>query len=327
MAADREQLRAEAEEALWWAVGSAETSSEHLLAKELVDVATQKTRTPLSKPASFESMTGIGLMCVFQNNLRVEVAAAHHLLERSKKPCPMLSAWVEANVLDGATVVAVAVNDFPLAAVALRDAVAPTARLCVAHLEMSGVEVWMCTGDHRKAAEAVARECGIEASRVIAQALPADKVQVVKYLQGEAEPPPGKTSLSLRSKATVAMVGDGINDAPALAAADLGVAIGAGQNVTVDAADIVLVRSDLSDLLAFLSLSKETLNTIWFNFLWAFLFNICALPVAAGVFWRYNLLMNPQIACVLMLGSSLFVVLSSLLLKRFQPPTLVPTAP
>ncbi|CAE7037018.1 ATP7B [Symbiodinium sp. CCMP2456] len=318
---EKEDLRSEAESALWWALGSAESSSEHLIARELVDVASQKARRPLSKPASFESMTGIGLTCVLEG-LCVEVAAAHHLLKRCKRPSEILSAWVEAQLLEGATVVAVAVEDVVLGAVALRDAVAPGARMCVAHLEMSGVEVWMCTGDHRKSAEVVARECGIQQSRVVAQALPADKVRVVKYLQGGDTDLPGKQASPQRSVATVAMVGDGINDAPALAAADLGVAIGAGQNVTVDAADIVLVRSELSDLLSFLALSKETLNTIWFNFMWAFLFNICALPVASGIFWRQHVVMTPQIACVLMLGSSLFVVLSSLLLKRFSPPAL-----
>jgi len=318
---EKEDLRSEAESALWWALGSAESSSEHLIAKELVDVAAQKARRPLSKPASFESMTGVGLTCDLEG-LCVEVAAAHHLLKRCKRPSEILSAWVEAQLLEGATVVAVSVDDVVLGAVALRDAVAPGARMCVAHLEMSGVEVWMCTGDHRKSAEVVARECGIQQSRVVAQALPADKVRVVKYLQGGDTDLPGKQASPQRSVATVAMVGDGINDAPALAAADLGVAIGAGQNVTVDAADIVLVRSELSDLLSFLALSKETLNTIWFNFMWAFLFNICALPVASGIFWRQHVVMTPQIACVLMLGSSLFVVLSSLLLKRFSPPAL-----
>jgi len=108
-----------------------------------------------------------------------------------------------------------------------------------------------------------------------------------------------------------------------LAAADLGVAIGAGQNVTVDAADIVLVRSDLRDLVAFFELSRQTLRTIWFNFTWAFAFNICALPVAAGAFWKYDVMMTPQIACTLMLGSSIFVVLTSLLLKRSHRPEMM----
>lgn len=317
----RENLRQEAEKALWWAVGSAEISSEHPLAKELMDVAQQKARVPLAKPTNFENMTGVGLHCVLPGDLKVAVASAHHIFTKGCRAPHSLVAWAEAQMSVGSTVVAVSVNDVALGAVALRDKLAPFARACVAQMEMSGVQVWMCTGDHRAAAEAVAKDCGIDKDRVVAQALPADKVRVVKSLQENAF-----SGDAIATRAIVAMVGDGINDAPALAAADLGVAIGAGQNVTVDAADIVLVRNDLRDLLAFFALAKETLRTIWFNFLWAFLFNACSIPLAAGIFWRYRVLINPQIACVLMLGSSLFVVGSSLLLKRFvppQPPSLV----
>lgn len=312
-ALSRDKLREEAERALWWALGSAEMSSEHPLAKELVAVASAKARLLLTKPEIFENVTGVGLRCVLPGGLKVEVASASHIFAASKVDCAQLKVWADANKAEGATVIAVAVDEVPLACVSLRDTLAPHARACVAQLEMSGIEVWMCTGDHRQAAEVVARECGIDLARVVAEALPADKIKTVKLLQE------GSNLKSQKSQAVVAMVGDGINDAPALAAADLGVAIGAGQNVTVDAADVVLVRTDLRDLLAFVALSKQTLQTIWFNFFWAFCFNISALPVAAGVFWRQGVHMTPQVACVLMLGSSLLVVFTSLLLKRFVP--------
>jgi len=305
-----EQQRNEAEQAIWWALGSAELSSEHPLAKELVSVAESKVRCLLAKPESFENVTGVGLRSTLPGGLEVEVASAKHILQKGEGNYPAeLKEWVEINKARGATVIAIAVEGVPLGCVALQDRLAPYARACVAHLEMQGVEVWMCTGDHHQAAEQVARECGIDVRRVVAEALPSDKVKTVQRLQecstGEEAP-------------IVAMIGDGVNDAPALAAADLGVAIGAGQNVTVDAADIVLVRSDLQDLVTFFDLSRQTLRTIWFNFTWAFAFNICALPVAAGAFWKYDVMMTPQIACTLMLGSSIFVVLTSLLLKRFQ---------
>merc|ERR1719221_1507675 len=162
------------------------------------------------------------------------------------------------------------------------------------------------------AANVVAKEVGIDPARVCAEALPGDKVAKVQELQ---EGSPGS------SRHIVAMVGDGVNDAPALAAADLGVAIGAGHDVTVDAADIVLVRTELADLVAFFALAQATLKTIWRNFMWSFIFNLCALPVASGAFWRRGILMTPQIAVCLMLSSSLSVVFSSLSLRRFRPPS------
>jgi len=305
-AAERERLRAEAERALWWAVGSAEMSSEHPLAKALTEAAAAAVRAPLAKPAVFENTTGVGVRCMVLG-CEVRVAAAGHLLADAAEHAA-LAEWVARAREDGSTVVAVAVDGVPLAGIALKDALAPHARACVAELHMGGAEVWMCTGDHRTAAELVARDCGISQMRVVAQALPGDKVATVKMLQAKA--PSGRTGV-------VAMVGDGVNDAPALAAADLGVAIGAGHNVTVDAADIVLVRSDLRDLGAFFGLARRTLRTIWLNFLWAFAFNACALPVAAGAFWPYRVLMTPQIAVCLMLSSSLFVVLCSLTLRNY----------
>jgi len=188
---------------------------------------------------------------------------------------------------------------------------APHARSCVAALQVSGVDVWMCSGDHRVAARSVARQCGIDESRVVAEALPSDKVSLVERLRARED----KGS----QRKVVAMVGDGVNDAPALATADIGIAIGAGHDVTVEAADIVLVRSDLRDLAAFFMLSRDTLKTIRFNFLWAFLFNVCALPVAAGALWHWRIMMSPPLAACVMLSSSLFVCLNSLSLSNFQP--------
>eukprot|EP00930_Biecheleria_cincta_P020414 TRINITY_DN15368_c0_g1_i2.p1 TRINITY_DN15368_c0_g1~~TRINITY_DN15368_c0_g1_i2.p1 ORF type:complete len:1056 (-),score=163.21 TRINITY_DN15368_c0_g1_i2:61-3228(-) len=321
-----EVLRNEAECALWWAIGSSEMSSEHPLAKELVEASLLRAPCALTKPSYFENRTGLGLRCVLSGGLQVEIASASHVLLHD--PGSKLHKWVEAAKAEGSTVVAVAVEGVPLAAFALRDTLAPYARACVAELERSGIEVWMCTGDHRKAAELVAHECGINLDRVVANALPGDKVRTIERLQTAeghiqkcygATPDTHLKKEGWKKKAIVAMVGDGINDAPALATADLGVAIGAGQNITVDAADIVLVRSDLRDLPTFFALSRRTLATVWFNFFWAFVFNACSLPVAAGVFWSYHLLMTPQIACSLMLGSSLFVVLTSLMLKGFKP--------
>merc|ERR1719197_1343731 len=223
-------------------------------------------------------------------------------------PKKELEEWVHQGRVDGSTVIAVAIDGVPLGAVALRDQISPHAKECITGIQMSGTEVWMCTGDHAATAQAIAKEVGIQPWKIVAEALPADKVTTVEKLQQEFKD----------RKNTVAMVGDGINDSPALAAADIGVAIGAGHNVTVDAADVVLVRTDLRDLISFCALARDTLATIWRNFLWAFLFNSCALPVAAGGLWHFRILMTPQIAICLMMSSSLLVVFSSLSIRRFN---------
>merc|ERR1719215_1123286 len=307
----RAQSREEAEAALWWLIGSAEGSSEHPLAKELSRVAASKVRGQMSKPSNFKNTTGQGVSCAI-GGLEVCVASAKHVLamQRGTGAALALQDWVEAARADGSTVVCVAVDGTPLAGVALRDTLAPGARAHVAALQMAGVEVWMCTGDHGSAARVVAKEVGIDQERVVAEAMPNDKVAVVQKLQEEG---------GAVNRRYVAMVGDGVNDAPALAAADLGVAIGAGHDVTVEAADIVLVRTDLADLVAFFALARATLRTIWRNFLWAFVFNSCALPVAAGALWHRGIVMTPQIAVCLMLSSSLFVIFSSLSLRNFDP--------
>jgi len=313
-AARRAQSRGEAERALWWAIGSAEVSSEHPVAKALVETAGAVARGPLTKPSTFENITGVGVRCTLAG-LVVDVASATSVLElRSGVPAgagDALPEWIAAMRAGGATVVALAVEGVPLAAVALQDALAPHARSCVASLQVAGVDVWMCSGDHRVAARSVARQCGIDESRVVAEALPADKVSTVERLRAQG----GKG----KQHKVVAMVGDGVNDAPALATADIGIAIGAGHDVTVEAADIVLVRSDLRDLAAFFMLSRDTLKTIKFNFLWAFVFNVCALPVAAGALWPWRVTMSPPLAACVMLSSSLFVCLNSLSLNNFKP--------
>jgi len=339
---DRSLLRAEAERALWWAIGSVEMSSEHPLAKALTETAIKIARNCLTKPTQFESTPGLGVRSSLAG-LDVQVVTAQRVLEAMDENVTKrssLAEWSQARGSEGATVVAVVVDGEPLAAVSMRDTLAPHSRACVAELEMAGVRVWMCTGDQKGPALAVAKECGISTDRVVAEALPGDKVTFVQRLQagyhvfdaraasdgsaiarapGEMCTGTALFSTAANPRAVVAMVGDGVNDAPALSAADLGVAIGAGHDVTVGAADVVLVRADLRDLVVFLSLARDTLSTIWRNFLWALVFNTCALPIAAGVLWPYKVVMTPPFACCLMLSSSIFVVLSSLSLRSFTP--------
>merc|ERR1719420_1164988 len=218
-----------------------------------------------------------------------------------------LEDWATKCREEGATVVALAIDGVPLGGVALRDQVAAYAKQCIAKMQEEGIEVWMCTGDHATTAAVIAKEVGIQKWKIVAEALPADKVKTVEKLQKE-----NKGNI-------VAMVGDGINDSPALATADVGLAIGAGHNVTVDAADAVLIRSDFRNLVTFLQISKAGLATIWRNFFWAFLFNMTAIPVAMGCLVPVGIKFTPYLAVAAMATSSLFVVNCSLNIRNFEP--------
>lgn len=309
-----ETLEAEAEAsataAFWWAVGCAEISSEHPLAKVLVDAARIQAGGELVAPSNFENIKGKGVKCTL-NGMQLHVGSVKTVLEESESKSlnATVEAWAGECRAEGATVVALAINGVPLGAVALRDPVAPHAKQCIAKMQEDGVEVWMCTGDHSTTAAVIAKEVGILPWKIVAEALPAMKVKTIEKLQNE----------NSSKKNIVAMVGDGINDSPALATADVGLAIGAGHNVTVDAADAVLVRSDFRDLMTFTQLSKEGISVIWRNFFWAFLFNMTAIPVAMGCLVPLGIKFTPYLAVAAMAFSSLFVVNCSLHLRNFEP--------
>jgi Cu2+-exporting ATPase len=226
-------------------------------------------------------------------------------MERDKIGLDGLAGKSEELAAEGRTVVVVAVDGRASALIAISDAPRPTAKVAVARLEEEGVEVVMLTGDNRATAERIGREVGIR--RVIAEVLPADKAGRIAELQ--------------RAGKKVAMVGDGVNDAPALAQADLGIAIGAGTDVAIEAADIVLMRSDPLDVATAITIGRATLRKMRQNLGWAVGYNAIAIPIAAGIFEpRFGLVLRPEIAALSMSGSSLLVAVNALLLRRLKLP-------
>ena len=208
----------------------------------------------------------------------------------------------------GRTAVLVAVDGTAAGVIALADAVRETAAAAVAALHESGIEVVMMTGDNEATAQRIASQLGIDT--VIAEVLPGDKSAKVAELQAFGK--------------RVAMVGDGVNDAPALAQADLGIAIGAGTDVAIEAADVVLMRSDPLDVPVALRIGKGTLRKMRQNLGWAIGYNVIALPIAAGVFFpSLGIRLSPEIAAISMSGSSVIVAVNALLLKRLRLPASV----
>jgi P-type Cu2+ transporter len=187
--------------------------------------------------------------------------------------------------------------------IAAADVVRPNAGRAIAELKALGIEPVMMTGDTRRTADAVARQVGIE--RVFAEVLPEDKAAGVKRLQAEG------------GRQFTAMVGDGVNDAPALAQADLGIAIGAGTDVAVETGDIVLMKSDPADVLAAIRLSKATVRKMKQNLFWAAIYNVIAIPVAAGALYPWlGIMLRPEFGALAMSASSITVVSNALLLRR-----------
>lgn len=278
-----------ADDVLAWAA-AVEAASEHAVATAIVAAA------PDSAPVDdFAAVAGCGVSGLVDGR-RIEVGKPSWII-RTAPADPVLDAARLEGESRGETVVFVAVDGAPCAAIAIADTVKDSAADAVAALHRRGLHTVLLTGDNRAAADAVAARVGI--GTVVADVLPEGKVQVIQRLRGEGR--------------TVAMVGDGINDGPALACSDLGLAIGRGTDVAIGAADIILVRDDLAIVPQSLDLARATMRTIRMNMIWAFGYNVAAIPVAAAG------LLNPLIAGAAMAFSSFFVVSNSLRLRNFGP--------
>jgi Cu+-exporting ATPase len=278
-------------------VASMETLSEHPLADAIVRHA-RDNGTSLAVPEAFESITGRGAIGTVSGKA-IAVGNAALMLDRSVDHAP-LRGEAERLATDGKTPMYVAIDGALAAVLAVADPIKETSREAIQRFHKLGLEVVMLTGDNRRTAEAVARQAGID--RVVAEVLPDGKVNEIARLQSEGK--------------VVAMVGDGINDAPALAKADVGIAIGTGTDIAVEAGDIVLMRGDLRAAAQAVALSRRTMRTMKQNLFWAFIYNVIGIPVAAGALYpAFGLLLSPILASAAMAFSSVSVVTNSLRLR------------
>ncbi|MFK0186760.1 heavy metal translocating P-type ATPase, partial [Streptomyces rubiginosohelvolus] len=273
--------------------GALENASEHPIAQAVATAATDATG-PLPTPEDFANVPGLGVQGIVEGHT-VLVGRPRLIADAGISLPPPLSRALEEDEAHGRTAVVVAWDGEARGVFGVADAVKDSSAAAVAELRALGLEPILLTGDNRAVAEAVAREVGIDT--VHAEVLPEDKVDVVKRLQAEGR--------------VVAMVGDGVNDAAALATASLGLAMGTGTDAAIEASDLTLVRGDLKVTADAIRLSRRTLATIRGNLFWAFGYNVAALPLAASG------LLNPMIAGAAMAFSSVFVVTNSLRLRAF----------
>ncbi|MDR2753533.1 MAG: heavy metal translocating P-type ATPase [Oscillospiraceae bacterium] len=279
---------------------SAEKSSEHPLGQAIVAGA-QELGLEFLKVDDFNSITGRGIEA--QTNGQTILAGNRKLMIEREISLTALEAEADTLASEGKTPMYVALDGRLAGIVAVADVVKPSSKAAIESLHKMGIEVAMITGDNAKTAAAIAKQVGID--RVLAEVLPQDKSNEVKKLQAEGR--------------KVAMVGDGINDAPALAGADIGIAIGSGTDVAMESADIVLMRSQLTDVPTAIDLSKKTIRNIKQNLFWAFGYNVIGIPIAAGVLHLFGgPLLNPVFAAAAMSLSSVSVLTNALRLKRFK---------
>jgi Cu+-exporting ATPase len=291
------------EETLLSLAASVEKNSLHPLAEAIVRNAEER-RVPLQPVEGFDTLGGKGVVARI---LGEEVVIGNRLL-LSERSIPVQADLEQRITLlegEGKTVMLVAAGGQPAGLIAVADTLKPTAKGTVEALAAMGLRVIMVTGDNPRTAGAIARQIGIR--DVMAEVLPQEKAGVVRGLQEKGE--------------VVAFVGDGINDAPALAQADIGIAIGSGTDVAIESGDIVLIRDDLRDVVGAIQLSRKVMGRIKGNLFWAFAYNTALIPVAAGLLYPFfGITFRPEWAGLAMALSSVTVVTLSLLLKGYIPP-------
>jgi Cu+-exporting ATPase len=281
---------------------SVERLSEHPLAEAIV-LAAERAGVPLLPAREFESRTGRGVAGKVEGH-PVAVGNLSFMRELGLDPAPLRAAADQAGA-EGKTPVYVALDGRVAALLAIADPIKPTSQDAVARLHRLGFELVMLTGDDRRTAESVARAVGID--RVLAELSPGKKLEEIRRMQDQGK--------------IVAMVGDGLNDAPALAQADVGIAMGTGTDVALEAGAITLLRNDLLGVVDGIGLSRRSMQIIKQNLFWAFVYNVIGIPIAAGVLYPgLGILLTPAIAAAAMAASSVSVVSNSLRLRKFKSP-------
>lgn len=288
---------------MFYLAASLEKSSEHSLADAILTKA-QSYRfddAKLGKVENFRAISGFGIEGKIKG--KKYILGNPKLMEKENIDISSLASDIETLQSEGKTVMVLAEGKSLLSIIAVADTLKESAKAGVEALQKKGIEVVMITGDNQKTAEAIASQLGIK--RVLAEVLPDQKEAEIKKLKNEGK--------------VVAMVGDGINDAPALASADVGIAMGTGTDVAIETANITLINKDLNSVASAIELSRKTMQTIRMNLVWAFGYNIILIPVAMGLFYPfYQVLLSPILAGGAMAFSSISVVSNSLLLRRFK---------
>lgn len=282
-------------------VAAAEAKSSHPLSKAVLEEVTKRRLKIPQDVKNFHNIAGHGVEAIVEKK-HVLVGTAKLMKDRSISITP-LKKDMDRLLADGKTLMFVAIEKKAVALIAAADLIKPTAKKAIDRMKELGLEVVMITGDNRKTADAIGKQLGIE--RIFAEVLPEEKAKYIKKLQDEGK--------------FVAMVGDGVNDAPALAQANIGIAIGAGTDVAIETAKVVLMKSDPADVVRAIKLSKATVRKMKQNLFWASIYNLLAIPIAAGVLYpKFGIELRPEFSALLMSLSSIIVATNAVLLNRAE---------
>ena len=282
-------------------LAAAEKNSSHPLAVAILDEAELRKLPPMAKVKDFKNVAGHGLQATIDG--RSVLVGNASLFSEKKIALDPIQKGIDEQLAAGQTMILLAVDGKAVAVVGVTDPIKPSAKRAVAELKKLNIKTAMVSGDNKAVAERVGKELGID--RIFAEVLPENKAEYVKKLQKEKE--------------FVAMVGDGVNDAPALAQADIGIAIGAGTDVAIEAAKIVLMKSSPLDIVNAIVVSKATVRKMKQNLFWASIYNILAIPVAAGALYKsWGWSLRPEVSALLMSASSIFVAVNAVMLRRSE---------